>query len=128
MAQRRDASTIWTRGWIVSAVFALPSLMGSCASPRSAAVTSDAELRMINLTEFSWTIETRDANQRPIVWELAPYATVTVHVPPGRYVFQQTAHVTDGALHRDITATFEAPGRYEWPLATLTSGSARSLR
>lgn len=128
MALRRDTSTNWTRGWIVSAVFALPSLMGSCASPSMPTASSEAELRLINLTAFPWTIETADPVERQMVWELAPHAAVTVHVPPGRYVFQQTAHITGGTLHREIVADFLAGVRYEWPLATLASGNDRTLR
>lgn len=128
MARRREISTTWTRGWIVSAVIALPSLMGSCANPHAVASAAEAELRLINLTEYPWTIATRDPDERPVVWELAPHAAVTVRVAPGHYVFQQTAHVSGEALHREIAADFDTGGRYEWPLATLAAGSDRALR
>lgn len=101
--------------------------VAGCAAPSVAppATKAVARLRIVNLTDYAWTIGLTPAGApQPRRQAVGPRAEVAMELPPGECVIEQTvtgATAAPGATRR-LTVRFEGGEEYRWPLATLLSG------
>jgi hypothetical protein len=123
--QRRLVFGLWLAG--ISWCF----VVVGCTAPGPAAIAAPAEaprahLTVVNLSAYEWRIAiNHQAGGEAYAMRLAPRGSVTVDLPGGDYVIDQTALSADASpeLNRRVPARLESGQAYRWRLLTVLSGS-----